>query len=203
MFAVFVIGVSSGVIENFAYKRLREVGGEGTVMGVSRFFSSVTGVPMFWYSGACVRAAEQIKGWQSIQSTTDARNDRPTDRPTAPDCSHQTDPPRPTTHQTQPPHPGHVTKRLSVIGVLILSMCSYILRFLIYASIRNPWQGLPAEALRGFTFAAMWASSTYYTHRISPPGLSATMVWEDAFQSAQPHARPCVRTSSASAFCPG
>lgn len=62
------------------------------------------------------------------------------------------------------------------MGVLILSLCSYILRFLIYASIRNPWQGLPAEALRGFTFAAMWASSTYYTHRISPPGLSATMV---------------------------
>ena len=48
---VFVIGVSSGVIENFAYVRLREVGGEGTVMGVSRFFSSITGVPMFWYSG--------------------------------------------------------------------------------------------------------------------------------------------------------
>jgi len=102
MFAVFVIGVSSGVIENFAYKRLREVGGEGTVMGVSRFFSSVTGVPMFWYSGAFVRAAEQIKGWQSIQSTTDAQ--RTTDRPTAPDCSNQTDPPRPTTHQTQPPN---------------------------------------------------------------------------------------------------
>jgi len=120
-FLVFVIGVSSGIIENFAYKRLREVGGEGTVMGVSRFFSSVTGVPMFWFS-------------------------------------------------------GHVTKRLSVMGVLILSLCSYILRFFIYASITNPWQGLPAEALRGFTFAAMWASSTYYTHKISPPGLSATML---------------------------
>ncbi|EKU20735.1 hypothetical protein NGA_0599300 [Nannochloropsis gaditana CCMP526] len=120
-FLVFVIGVSSGVIENFAYKRLREVGGEGTVMGVSRFFSSVTGVPMFWFS-------------------------------------------------------GNVTRRLSVMGVLILSLCSYILRFFIYASITNPWQGLPAEALRGFTFAAMWASSTYYTHKISPPGLSATML---------------------------
>ncbi|KAM3576604.1 hypothetical protein VYU27_001591 [Nannochloropsis oceanica] len=120
-FLVFVIGVSSGIIENFAYKRLREVGGEGTVMGVSRFFSSVTGVPMFWFS-------------------------------------------------------GHVTKRLSVMGVLILSLCSYMLRFFIYASISNPWQGLPAEALRGFTFAAMWASSTYYTHKISPPGLSATML---------------------------
>jgi hypothetical protein len=48
---VFVIGVSSGVIENFAYVRLRECGGEGTVMGVSRLFSSLTGVPMFWFSG--------------------------------------------------------------------------------------------------------------------------------------------------------
>jgi hypothetical protein len=62
------------------------------------------------------------------------------------------------------------------MGVLILSIFSYILRFFIYATIKNPWGGLPAEALRGCTFAAMWASSTYYTHRISPPGLSATMV---------------------------
>lgn len=65
---------------------------------------------------------------------------------------------------------------MSVMGVLMTSMVSYILRFFIYASIRNPWEGLPAEALRGMTFAAMWASSTYYTHRISPKGLSATMV---------------------------
>lgn len=118
---VFVIGVSSGVIENFAYKRLRECGGEGTVMGVSRFVSSLTGVPMFWYS-------------------------------------------------------GHITKRLSVMGVLILSLVSYVLRFFIYASIRSPWEGLPAEALRGMTFAAMWASSTYYAHRIAPRGLTATML---------------------------
>jgi len=65
------------------------------------------------------------------------------------------------------------------MGVLMLSLISYILRFFIYASIRSPWGGLPAEALRGMTFAAMWASSTYYTHRISPPGLSATMVREE------------------------
>lgn len=72
--------------------------------------------------------------------------------------------------------PGHVTKYMSVMGVLMMSLVSYILRFFIYASIKNPWEGLPAEALRGMTFAAMWASSTYYTHRISPKGLSATMV---------------------------
>jgi hypothetical protein len=71
---------------------------------------------------------------------------------------------------------GHITKRLSVMGVLILSLVSYVLRFFIYASIRSPWEGLPAEALRGMTFAAMWASSTYYAHRIAPRGLTATMV---------------------------
>ena len=120
-FLVFIIGVSSGIIENFAYVRLREVGGEGTVMGVSRFFSSITGVPMFWYSGL-------------------------------------------------------ITKKLSVMGVLIVSLACYIIRFFIYATIKSPWGGLPAEALRGTTFAAMWASATYYTHRISPPGMSATML---------------------------
>lgn len=61
--SVFVIGVSSGVIENFAYVRLRECGGEGTVMGVSRLFSSLTGVPMFWFSGE----------WAGRQPATDGR----------------------------------------------------------------------------------------------------------------------------------
>jgi hypothetical protein len=64
LYAVFVIGVSSGVIENFAYVRLREVGGEGTVMGVSRFFSSVTGVPMFWYSGK--RSLRPVQGLSAL-----------------------------------------------------------------------------------------------------------------------------------------
>jgi hypothetical protein len=48
---VFLIGLSSGVIENFAYVRLAEVGGKGTVMGVSRLISSLAGGPMFWISG--------------------------------------------------------------------------------------------------------------------------------------------------------
>lgn len=49
---VFAIGLSSGVIENFAYKRLRELGGTGSVLGVSRLVSSLSGIPMFYYSGA-------------------------------------------------------------------------------------------------------------------------------------------------------
>jgi len=118
---VFAIGLSSGVIENFAYKRLRELGGGGNVMGVSRLVSSLMGVPMFYFS-------------------------------------------------------GNLTKYLSVMGVLMFSMLSYIARFFIYASIKNPWHALPAEGLRGLTFAGMWASATYYAHKIAPPGMEATML---------------------------
>lgn len=52
---VFAIGLSSGVIENFAYKRLRELGGTGSVLGVSRLISSLSGIPMFFFSGAIVK----------------------------------------------------------------------------------------------------------------------------------------------------
>jgi len=118
---VFAIGLSSGVIENFAYKRLRELGGGGNVMGVSRLLSSLMGVPMFYFS-------------------------------------------------------GNVTKKLSVMGVLMFSLGSYVVRFFIYAAVKSPWHALPAEALRGLTFAGMWASSTYYAHKIAPAGLDATLL---------------------------
>ncbi|KAL3934765.1 MAG: hypothetical protein SGBAC_009578, partial [Bacillariaceae sp.] len=48
---VCVVGISSGVIENFAYVRIREVGGTGREMGISRLISSMSGAPMFWFSG--------------------------------------------------------------------------------------------------------------------------------------------------------
>lgn len=120
-FLVFVVGTSSGVIENFAYVRMREVGGTGKEMGLSRLVSSMAGAPMFWFSGP-------------------------------------------------------LTKALGADRVLILSLCSYVLRFVIYAAMRNPYHGLPAEALRGITFAAFWSTSTIYAHRVSPPGLHATML---------------------------
>ena len=118
---VLVVGTSSGVIENFAYVRMREVGGTGKEMGLSRLVSSMAGAPMFWFSGP-------------------------------------------------------LTQALGADRVLILSLCSYVLRFIIYAAMRNPYHGLPAEALRGVTFAAFWSTSTIYAHRVSPPGLHATML---------------------------
>jgi MFS family permease len=120
-FLVLVVGISSGIIENFAYVRIREVGGSGREMGLSRLVSSVAGVPMFWWSGP-------------------------------------------------------LTEMFGADRILVWSMLSYVIRFLIYAVMQNAYQGLPAEALRGVVFAAFWSTSTIYAHRISPPGLDATMV---------------------------
>ena len=120
-FLVFVVGVSSGVVENFAYVRMREVGGTGKEMGLSRLVSSLAGAPMFWFSGS-------------------------------------------------------LTQAVGADRVIVLSLMSYVTRFLIYAFMRNPYHGLPAEALRGVTFAAFWSTGTIYAHAISPPGLHATML---------------------------
>ena len=120
-FLVLVVGISSGVIENFAYVRIREVGGGGHEMGLSRLVSSMAGAPMFWFSGP-------------------------------------------------------LTELLGADKVLALSLMNYVLRFFNYAFMRSPLQGLPAEALRGATFAAFWSTCTIYASRIAPPGMRATMV---------------------------
>jgi len=120
-FLVLVVGISSGVIENFAYVRIREVGGTGKEMGISRLVSSLAGAPMFWFSGPLSNA-------------------------------------------------------LGVDRILVVSLLNYVLRFVIYGSMRNPYHGLPAEALRGLTFAAFWSSCTIYAHKVSPPGFQATML---------------------------
>jgi len=120
-FLVLVVGISSGVIENFAYVRIREVGGSGNAMGLSRLVSSMAGAPMFWFSGP-------------------------------------------------------LTELLGADRVLALSLINYVLRFFNYAFMQSPLQGLPAEALRGATFAAFWSTCTIYASRIAPPGMQATML---------------------------
>lgn len=100
---------------------MREVGGTGKEMGLSRLVSSLAGAPMFWFSGP-------------------------------------------------------LTEALGTDRVLMLSLLSYVTRYIIYAYMRNPYHGLPAEALRGVTFAAFWSTCTIYAHRVSPPGLHATML---------------------------
>ena len=48
---------------------------------------------------------------------------------------------------------GPMTKRVNVKTVLFVSLISYVLRFIIYAVVKNPWYAMPAEILRGVTFA--------------------------------------------------
>eukprot|EP00984_Skeletonema_dohrnii_P004499 scaffold1595_cov102-Skeletonema_dohrnii-CCMP3373.AAC.2 len=120
-FLVFVIGTSSGCIENFAYVRVREVGGTGNNMGILRLVSSLAGAPMFWFSGP-------------------------------------------------------LTEALGNDVVLVLSLLAYVTRFLNYAWMKHPYHALPAEALRGITFAMFWSSGSMYAHKISPPGMKATML---------------------------
>jgi MFS family permease len=48
---VFVMGMSAAVADNFAYVRMREIGGGGKDMGLSRLISSLAGAPMFFFSG--------------------------------------------------------------------------------------------------------------------------------------------------------
>jgi len=120
-FLVFVVGTASGIIENFAYVRLREVGGTGKEMGICRLASSLAGAPMFWFS-------------------------------------------------------SRLTEMFGVDQVLVVSLLSFMVRFLNYALIKRPYHALPAEALRGVTFAAFWSTGTVYAHKISPKGMSATML---------------------------
>jgi PPP family 3-phenylpropionic acid transporter len=48
---VYIMGISSGMGENFVYIRFQEVGGTGANMGMSRLLSSIGGAAMFWHSG--------------------------------------------------------------------------------------------------------------------------------------------------------
>jgi len=120
--AVFLMGLSSGIIENFAFVRMSEVSGTGTLaMTISRLLSSLAGGPMFWLSGAIIKA-------------------------------------------------------IGTPAVMILTLLSYVVRFAMYARITQAWHAIPAEVLRGVSFALFWSTATTYVYEKSPKGLSATMV---------------------------
>ena len=62
------------------------------------------------------------------------------------------------------------------LKVLVGTLASYSVRFFIYANMKSSLYGLPAEALRGATFALFWSTATIYAHQVSPPGMSATLL---------------------------
>ncbi|XP_070552560.1 major facilitator superfamily domain-containing protein 6-like [Ptychodera flava] len=70
---------------------------------------------------------------------------------------------------------GHIIKYIGNKGVFYLVLLSYIIRFLGYSFITNPWFVLPLELLHGITFGAMYAAVTNYGSIIAPPGMAATV----------------------------
>ena len=71
---------------------------------------------------------------------------------------------------------GSLSKRLGTEGVLAVTLSNYSLRYFIYAYMTSPMHALPAEAIRGLTFAMFWSSATVHAHKISPPGLNASVL---------------------------
>jgi PPP family 3-phenylpropionic acid transporter len=69
-----------------------------------------------------------------------------------------------------------MTEKLGTDVVLVLSLLAYSIRFFNYAWMTHPYHALPAEALRGLTFALFWSAGSTYTHKISPTGMKATML---------------------------
>ncbi|XP_077997023.1 major facilitator superfamily domain-containing protein 6-like [Glandiceps talaboti] len=51
---------------------------------------------------------------------------------------------------------------LGFVWVMYFGLICYIIRFLMYALITDPWCLLPAEVLQGISYAAVWASITTY-----------------------------------------
>ena len=73
-------------------------------------------------------------------------------------------------------HAGNLASYLGTPLVLTLTLAAYSLRFFIYSLSPSPLLMLPAEALRGCTFALFWSTITSFAYELSPPGMAATML---------------------------
>lgn len=71
---------------------------------------------------------------------------------------------------------GRLISQFGVPALLGASLLSYLIRLLLYAYMTAVWQAIPAEMLRGATFATFWAATTYYVYSIAPERHKATMV---------------------------
>ncbi|XP_030846428.1 major facilitator superfamily domain-containing protein 6-like [Strongylocentrotus purpuratus] len=60
-------------------------------------------------------------------------------------------------------------------GVIGIALFAFVLRFVGYSLLQNPWAVIPIELLHGVTYGSMWPACTSYIHLISPPDMAATM----------------------------
>ncbi|XP_077996786.1 major facilitator superfamily domain-containing protein 6-like [Glandiceps talaboti] len=69
----------------------------------------------------------------------------------------------------------HIIATVGHIGILCLGLASYIIRFIAYAYLSNPWWVLPVEILQGISFAASWVALTSYMALVVPCDSFATV----------------------------
>ncbi|KAF0313534.1 Major facilitator superfamily domain-containing protein 6 [Amphibalanus amphitrite] len=68
-----------------------------------------------------------------------------------------------------------ICSRIGHINILIISFFGYLVRYVGYSYIRNPWLAFPFELLEVATTHLMWNSAATYAGQLAPPGLLATL----------------------------
>ena len=68
---------------------------------------------------------------------------------------------------------GRVIQRVGHVTCMHVAAVAFVVRFLSYSLLTEPWYVLLVEPVHGVTFALMWAAATSYASVIAPPGMAA------------------------------
>ncbi|GBM75618.1 Major facilitator superfamily domain-containing protein 6 [Araneus ventricosus] len=69
---------------------------------------------------------------------------------------------------------GWVIKKIGHFNVLTLALAAYVIRFVWYSRLHNPWLVLPTEVLNGLTEGLLYTTVASFAKLSSKPGIEAT-----------------------------
>ena len=70
---------------------------------------------------------------------------------------------------------GYLQEKFGTYPLLAVTQLAFVVRFIFYATLTDPWYVIPCEALNGITFAVTWSVSCTYASSIAPEGATATI----------------------------
>ncbi|XP_063221759.1 major facilitator superfamily domain-containing protein 6-like isoform X2 [Bacillus rossius redtenbacheri] len=70
---------------------------------------------------------------------------------------------------------GYILKKLGHVHAMSLVLLGYGIRFLLYASLSNPWWFLPVEMLQGITYGIFYSTMVSYASVVAPRGAETTV----------------------------
>jgi len=70
---------------------------------------------------------------------------------------------------------GPLQKTYGTWPMIVLTQLAFVVRFVYYTLLVEPWSVLPCELLNGITFAVTWNVSCTYANEISPRGCQSIM----------------------------